>query len=180
MRLCFVISAIGPLDSAIRRRSNGVLDQVIRPTFEPLGYQVERADHDATPGIITEGIIAKLMSADLVVAELTDQNPNVMYELAIRHSFGKPVIMMLEHGQDLPFDILGQNTVFYSADLAGREEAIRKLTSAHNGLGNQAASGNPVRRTLDVMSLRAEASDKEALFIDLLVQLRRDVACRVT
>jgi hypothetical protein len=152
------------------------LDQVIRPAFEPLGYQVERADHDATPGIITEAIVSRLISADLVIAELSGQNPNVMYELAIRHAFGKPVIMMLEHGQELPFDIGAQNAVFYSADLAGRDEAIAKLLAAHGQVDSPGASGNPVRRTLDVMAMRQDASDKDTLFLDLLVQLRRDVA----
>jgi len=101
-KFCFVISPIGEPESTDRRRSDGILDEVIKPGMGPPDrYHVERADHDKSPGIVTESIIGKLLDADLVVADLTGVNPNVMYELALRHATGKPVVQIMEM-KDIP------------------------------------------------------------------------------
>jgi hypothetical protein len=101
---CFIISPIGNPESEERNRADGILDEIIRPALEPQ-YRVERADHDKSPGIVTEAIIGKLIDADLVVADLTGHNPNVFYELAIRHATGMPIVQVIESGNNLPFDI---------------------------------------------------------------------------
>lgn len=65
-------------------------------------------------GSINKLIIEKIVNCELVIANLTSVNPNVMYELGIRHSFEKRVITVTEHGTKLPFDIIDQRTLFYS------------------------------------------------------------------
>lgn len=139
-RFCFVVSPIGEPDTPERRRADG--NEIVRPALEPRNYRVERADHDKGPGIVTESIISKLIDSHLVVADLTGLNPNVMYELAVRHATGKPVIQLLERGHRLPFDIQAQNTIMFAGDLAGRLEAIRLIQAAESAaddlqLGNQ-------------------------------------------
>jgi hypothetical protein len=49
----------------------------------------------------------------LVIADLTDHNPNVFYELAIRHATRKPVVQIMHAKDKLPFDVANQRTVFY-------------------------------------------------------------------
>jgi hypothetical protein len=49
----------------------------------------------------------------LVIADLTDQNPDVFYELAIRHALRKPIIQIIRSGHTIPFDIRAVRTVFY-------------------------------------------------------------------
>jgi len=52
---------------------------------------VIRADKISEPGIITTQIIGHIVDAELVIADLTDKNPNVFYELAIRHAIRNPI-----------------------------------------------------------------------------------------
>src|SRR5690242_1093880 len=94
-RLCFVISEIGEENSEIRRRADDVLKYVIAPAAIDCGYEDPvRADQLPDPGIITSQIIQYLVESPLVVADLTGRNPNVFYELAVRHATGKPVVQM--------------------------------------------------------------------------------------
>ena len=82
------------------------------------------------PGSITKQIITEIYSAKLVVANLTNRNPNVMYELALRHSLGKPVIMIAEKGTPLPSDIVMERTIFYQNDARGVIELRESIAAA--------------------------------------------------
>ena len=110
-KICFVISPIGESDSNIRKRSDQVLKYIIRPAVESCGYKAVRADEIAEPGIITNQIIRHVVVDPLVIADLTGQNPNVFYELAIRHYIGKPLIQIINKGEDIPFDIKLMRTI---------------------------------------------------------------------
>lgn len=138
-------------------------------------FRVERADHDKTPGIVTEAIIEKIIEADLVVADLSGVNPNVMYELAVRHALGEPFVQMMEAGGDLPFDISSVNTVFFRADLKGRQTAIDNLREAAEAALGEADLGNPIRRAADFRSLRAKGEPDTALVVELLQDLQQEV-----
>lgn len=82
---CFVISPIGKPGSSIRSRADKVLDQIIRPSMNQCGYTAVRADEIERSGLINSQIVRHTMEDPLVVADLTGGNPNVSYELAIRH-----------------------------------------------------------------------------------------------
>ena len=129
---CFVIAPIGAAESDIRKYSDKVLRFLIRHSMEPLGYEVVRADEISEPGAITFQIIRELVKADLVVADLTSTNPNVMYELAIRHAVRKPTILMMQAGERLPFDINTERTIFF--DISD----IENIEAARNELAEQA------------------------------------------
>jgi nucleoside 2-deoxyribosyltransferase len=110
---CFVISPIGPTDSDIRRQADKVLKHIIRKSLEPLGFKVIRADAISEPGTINLQVMKRIVDSEIVVADLTGTNPNVMYELAIRHAIGKPVILLLKSSEKIPFDIATERTIFY-------------------------------------------------------------------
>src|ERR1039457_4939766 len=114
-RTCFVICPIGEDGSAPRSRSDLVMRLIIRPAAEACGFKpdnIRRADDIPKPGIITSQVIEQLRNADLVVADLTDHNPNVFYELAVRHVVRKQLILLIERGQSIPFDV-APNRVIY-------------------------------------------------------------------
>src|SRR5690349_10032057 len=85
-KVCFIASPIGAAGSDARRRSDLVKRYIIDEALKPLGYETRRADDIDKSGEITTQIVADLIEADLLVADLTGHNANVFYELAIRHS----------------------------------------------------------------------------------------------
>ena len=91
-KICFVIAPIDAEGSETRRRSDQVLNHIISPAAEECGYETIRADNISEPGIITSQIIQHLLEDSLVIADLTGRNPNVFYELAIRHAIKKSVV----------------------------------------------------------------------------------------
>jgi hypothetical protein len=111
-KICFVIAPIGHPQSDIRRRSDQVLRHIIRPAASECGYICVRADEISEPGLITSQIIQHVIEDPLVIADLTGQNPNVFYELALRHAVKKPFVHIIEVNDSIPFDVGGMRTVF--------------------------------------------------------------------
>src|SRR6266540_7264987 len=65
---------------------NKVFDAYIRPALEDAGLTAFRADEEMRAGDIRTDMFQELLVADLVVADLTIDNPNVWYELGVRHA----------------------------------------------------------------------------------------------
>jgi hypothetical protein len=101
---CFVIGPIGEAGSEIRAAADDFMKYIVLPVVSKKGCEYDapiRADSMNEPGRITSQIIKLLMDADLVIADLTGNNPNVYYELCLRHALGKPVIHMASDGTKL-------------------------------------------------------------------------------
>jgi hypothetical protein len=112
---CFVVAPIGDRESDVRRRSDMVLGDIIEPVSAQFGYVADRSDLISEPGsILHQQILRRLRDADLVIADLTDHNPNVFYELAMRHFIGKPVVSLIEEGQRIPFDVAQSRTIQFN------------------------------------------------------------------
>ena len=126
---CFIITPLGDDTDPIRRHIEGIIDAALRPALEDK-YDLVVAHRISEPGSITKQIITEIYSAKLVVANLTNRNPNVMYELALRHSLGKPVIMIAEKGTPLPSDIVMERTIFYQNDARGVIELRENIAAA--------------------------------------------------
>ncbi len=127
-RICFVIAPIGERGTNIRKRSDQVLKHIIRPAVESCGYKAVRADEIAEPGIITNQIIRHVVDDPLVIADLTGQNPNVFYELAIRHATRKPLVQIIDNVEDIPFDVGSMRTIQVDhRDLDSVEEAKTEI-----------------------------------------------------
>lgn len=94
---CFMITPIGESGSEIRGKADGVISAVIRPVVEKFGYALICPHEMAKNGSITQQVIEEILKDELVIANLTGLNPNVMYELAIRHATKKPVITISEN-----------------------------------------------------------------------------------
>ena len=108
---CFIICPIGSENSAERKHSDLLLNHVFKPVLDSKQYNTIRADQVAKVGLITTQIINLILESSLVIADLTDQNPNVFYELALRHASGKPYIQVIKKGQKIPFDLAGIRTI---------------------------------------------------------------------
>ncbi len=72
---------------------------------------VERSESMRT-GVLQD-IIKNLIFSSIVIADITDLNPNVMWELGVRQSFTKGTIIIAEEGTKIPFDLSMKGLIFY-------------------------------------------------------------------
>ena len=131
-KVCFLISPIGKEGSDVRTNADEVMKYIIEPACAAFNYKVIRADKMSNTGLITKAIIEQIISADLVIADLTDNNPNVFYELAIRHSYRKPAIQIIKGEVNIPFDIANMriyNDFNWGSYLEFREVKTPKVSS---------------------------------------------------
>lgn len=156
MKRCFVISPIGEDGSETRIQSDSVFEYIVKEALAPLGYEIERADKISESGIITSQIIDRLVSSELVVADLSRHNANVFYELAIRHMVGKPFIHLIDSNERIPFDVAASRSIYYSLDLPGARRAQNELAlQAQNIESSLQSNENPISIAIDLSSLNA-------------------------
>lgn len=152
---CLVIAPIGDPGTDIRRRSDDVLELVIRPALEPLGYAPQRADEISEPGNITSQVIQRLIDDPLVVADLTGRNPNVFYELAVRHATKRPLIQLIQRGESIPFDVAVMRTISVDLTARGAQEAVAAIKDQEKAIqakGNNSWT-NPISGAIDLQKL---------------------------
>ncbi|MES9884940.1 MAG: hypothetical protein ABW185_29200 [Sedimenticola sp.] len=167
---CFVISPIGEAESDVRKRSDQVLRHIIRPAVEACGYKAIRADEIDKPGIITSQVIQHVVGDPLVIADLTDTNPNVFYELAIRHAIRKPLVQIIKKGERIPFDVAGTRTIHFDHhDLdsveAAKEGIVAQIKASEE---NPNDIETPISVSLDLQFLRQSENPEERSLADLV------------
>ena len=175
-KTCFVITPIGGENTPIRRSTEGLIASVIVPVLEGLGFNVKVAHKIAAPGSISTQVIELLLEADMVIANLTGLNPNVMYELAVRHAKRLPVVTIVEYGTTLPFDIVDQRTVFFTDDMSGVTELGPKLKEAVEAAMNDDAPDNPVYRAAEAKVMKDVAqTDFQKYMLEAVNDLKSSV-----
>jgi len=169
-KLCFVISPIGDPDSETRKRSDQVLKHVIRPAATFCGYKAVRADEIDKPGMITSQVIQHVVNDALVVADLTERNPNVFYELAIRHALRKPLVQIIRKGEAIPFDVAGTRTIYVDhKDLDSVEAAKNEIVEQVKALEKDSSDiETPISVSLDLQLLRQSEKPEERSLADLV------------
>lgn len=162
-KTCFVIAPIGKEETETRRRSDQVLSHIVEPVAGECGYATVRADHISEPGIITSQVIEHLVDDELVVADLTDHNPNVFYELAVRHAVRKPIIQIIQEGQVIPFDVAQSRTIHLNhRDLDSVGNCKQKLKEQIESIEeNPENVDNPISVAVDLKSLRQSQNPLE-------------------
>lgn len=127
MKTCYVICPLGEEGSDIRKRSDKLLDIIINPVIELTDYELIRADlsKDQWSGTIHDSISAHIFRDDLVIADLTDSNPNVFYELGKRHAWGGRTIHLSTNPEKLPFDVHHYPVLKYDLSNSDKIEKLR-------------------------------------------------------
>lgn len=94
---------------------NRIYLELIKPALETAGLEVFRADEETRAGDIRTDMFQELLIADLVVADLTLENPNVWYELGVRHALRARGVVLISGGQvPTAFDLYTDRKLRYS------------------------------------------------------------------
>lgn len=108
---CFYLTPIGDEDSEARKHADLFMGSLLEPALAEFGLHIVRADQIGEAGMITRQIIEYIVNSKLVIADLSYHNPNVFYELALRHAVRKPIVQISRAADRLPFDIAQLRTV---------------------------------------------------------------------
>ncbi|HEV2754686.1 MAG TPA: hypothetical protein VG318_02775 [Actinomycetota bacterium] len=104
-KICFYVTPIGDPDSEERQHSDLFLSSLVEPALSEFELSVVRADQIGKPGMITTQILEYVVKARLVVADLSFHNPNVFYELSLRHVSRLPTVQLIRAADRIPFDL---------------------------------------------------------------------------
>ncbi len=149
-KTCFYITPIGADDSEHRKHSDLFLNCIVEPALVGTGLQVVRADQIGKPGMITAQIVEHVLRSRLVIADLSFHNPNVFYELCLRHTSGLPTVQIIRGSDPIPFDLQQYRTIqidttdIYS--LVPKMETYKSeiATQVRRALENAESADNPI------------------------------------
>jgi len=110
-KICFIASTIGEENSEERKIADEKFDLVFEPVLDKIGYKAIRADKIGTPNSISNDIVKAILESELMIADVSDLNPNVFYELAVRNAIQKPVLVIKGKNQKMPFDIYDKRAI---------------------------------------------------------------------
>lgn len=131
--ICFVIMPF--------HRNFDRVYSVISRTAQRAGYTCERADDVKGPGFIPEAILQGIIDADIIVADVSGQNPNVYYELGLSHAVtGNVIILTQPPFEQVPFDLQRFRLIQYEDMIGGDEVLADNLSEA---LRSVKAEANP-------------------------------------
>ncbi len=163
---CFVIMPYNTRTDADGRTHDfeAVFRQLIAPPLRHLGLVCERSKDTAGQGLIQKSMIDQILDWELAIVDITSSNPNVFYELGIRHT-ARPygTIIVCHEGTNPPFNINGVRVIKYSLDAdrlriaqeAIRDAAIASLTHrGHDSLVHQVVPSLNLSRKSKVLQHR--------------------------
>lgn len=147
--ICFFIAPIGDEQDEERKHSDMVLGTLVAPALEPFKLNVIRADQIATPGMISKQVIEHILKSRLVIVDMSFHNPNVFYELAIRHLLGKPTVHIIKKSDGIPFDVGNFRTIELEDvgyEFVARIETYRAMIANYTreALDGSSSADNPI------------------------------------
>jgi hypothetical protein len=149
-KICFYVTPIGSPGSEERRHSDLFLSSLVEPAVQEFDLKVIRADQIGKAGMITAQVIEHVVKARVVIADLSFHNPNVFYEISLRHACRLPIVQITRLADPIPFDLDQFRTVqvdttdIYS--LVPQMETYRSEIASHvrRALQSPDDLGNPL------------------------------------
>lgn len=167
-KICFIVTAIGESGTPTRERADNVYRYLIAPVCEELGYRPVRVDHVNAVDNINETVINYLKTAPMVIADMTEHNPNAFYELGFRQARELPLVPIIKVGERLPFDVITTRTVFYDTDVAKIEDSKENLKSKILSFENFEMPESRAERSLTLDDLNDNLTKKLNKILNLL------------
>lgn len=91
-----------------------------------LGFYSFRSDDKFIEKNIYQEIVKQIASSKFIIADIDGRNANVFYELGIAHSLNKPTILISKNKNNIPFDLVDKNIIFYD-NFVELEEGLKKI-----------------------------------------------------
>lgn len=131
-KTCFVIMPFSDPEGYERGHFRSIYEYTFVPAIRAAGYEPLRIDDNSVSNLIHGKMMDELINATMVLCDLSTNNPNVLYELGIRHAYDKPVVLVQEMGQKRIFDIGSITSVEYHPTRLYEEvvEDQKKITKA--------------------------------------------------
>ena len=167
-KICFIVTAIGESGTPTRERADNVYKYLIAPVCEELGYRPVRVDHVNAVDNINETVINYLKTAPMVIADMTEHNPNAFYELGFRQARELPLVPIIKVGERLPFDVMTTRTVFYDTDVAKIEDSKENLKSKILSFENFEMPESRAEKSLTLDDLNDNLTKKLNKILNLL------------
>jgi len=129
---CFVIMPISDQGDYPKGHFTKVYEQIFKPAIMEAGYDPYRVDEDKISNPIINKIFQAVQECPMALCDLSNRNPNVLYELGLRQAYDKPVVLVQDDKTQRIFDVSGINTVQYSSERLYENviEARKKITEA--------------------------------------------------
>lgn len=162
---CFVIMPFSDPEGYEPGHFRNVYEHTFAPAIREAGYEPLRIDDNIVSSLIHGKMMNELISAPMVLCDLSTNNPNVLYELGIRHAFDLPVVLVQEIGQNRIFDIAGITSVEYHRSRLYEEvlqdqelitEAIRQTANAKDKYSVMSLVALHAARPADIGSVTRE------------------------
>jgi hypothetical protein len=173
MRECFVIMPIGSGDAYQVHRNR--YEHIIHPAVEGVCvndqqvFRCVRADFVTKTGSITRDLLGRLYRSDAVIADLTDLNPNVFYELGVRHALRSGTILIALKGTRPPFDVGDLRVIGYEDRVGGEKEAIPQIQEMLRSLlADERQQDSPVLHAIPELAELGAVKEHEARVAALL------------
>jgi len=158
--VCFVIMPFGGKVPKGKFTSAAVYNMIklaTKKAFHTSKIEM-RLDKQSVQGVVTEAILKKLRSADLVIADLTGNNPNVLFELGYRVALDKPFVCISDNPAKAKFWASAYKIINYTGDRA-REQITKELVEAYQQIENQTETNDQLDRLISKIR-----TDKENQF----------------
>lgn len=147
-REAFVIMPVSGTKTCSAKEWEHTYQHLFKPALEGCGLRCDKAK--PTTGNLIDSIVEKLRSSWLALADTTDMNPNVFYELGVRHSLSGRTIIVSRDSDSIPSDLRGYWSVTYGTDLAAAAEFKLKIKEICSQIeANPDKSDNPVSDYLE-------------------------------
>lgn len=150
----------------------------IRVVLTEAGFEVNRADDLGNSRNIMANVIRGIAECNLIIADLTEPNPNVYYELGLAHSLNKPAILLTQEVESLPFDLRSYSVVPYTNDYRDIDRARTELRNMAAGLVTGTTKfGSPISdflgHSIEMLSIPSAdaAADNHPGILDNLAEM---------
>ncbi len=160
---CFVIMPFSETDSAAEEKWTKIFEHIIKPAVEDSGVGYECKRYSLGRANIIKDILEDLNRAQVVIADLTDSNPNVLWELGVRHTLKRRTILISQDRKFLPSDLKDYPIIVYDQTKIGfdvfKDEIKNKLEDIE---ANPDKPDSPVADFLQFKNIDILAHEKAA------------------